>query len=52
MHFRERIIKDTMMYTMANYLAMGVGIFLSIITKGILGPLGAGYFARKGGRQT
>lgn len=34
-----------MMYTLANYIAMGIGIFLSIFTKGILGPLGAGYFA-------
>jgi len=45
MHFRERIIKDTLMYSVANYIAMGVGIFLSIVTKGILGTLGAGYFA-------
>lgn len=45
MHFRERIIKDTIMYSVANYIAMGIGIFLSIVTKGILGPLGAGYFA-------
>jgi O-antigen/teichoic acid export membrane protein len=45
MHFRERIIKDTVMYSVANYIAMGVGIFLSIITKSLLGTLGAGYFA-------
>ncbi|MEI7752471.1 MAG: oligosaccharide flippase family protein, partial [Candidatus Omnitrophota bacterium] len=45
MHFRERIIKDTMMYSVANYIAMVVGIFLSIVTKNILGALGAGYFA-------
>lgn len=45
MKFRERIIKDTILYSTANYIAMGVGIFLSIITKSILGTLGAGYFA-------
>ncbi|HOW58901.1 MAG TPA: oligosaccharide flippase family protein [Candidatus Omnitrophota bacterium] len=45
MHLRERIIKDTILYAMANYFAMGVGIFLSIVVKGILGPLGSGYFA-------
>lgn len=45
MSFREKIIKDTMMYSLANYIAMGIGIFVSIITKNILGTLGTGYFA-------
>ena len=45
MHFRQRIIKDTLMYSLANYIAMGIGIILSIVTKGILGTLGAGYIA-------
>lgn len=45
MKFREKIIKDTVMYSVANYIAMGIGIVLSIVTKCILGTLGAGYFA-------
>jgi O-antigen/teichoic acid export membrane protein len=33
------------MYSVANYVAMGIGIALSIATKWILGTLGAGYYA-------
>ena len=45
MILKERIVKDTLRYTIANYVAMVIGIFVSIGTKAILGTVGAGYWA-------
>jgi O-antigen/teichoic acid export membrane protein len=42
---RERVIRDTMLYTSANVFAMAVGIGVSLMTKSILGAVGAGYWA-------
>ena len=45
MGLKERIVKDTLVYSGANYIAMGLGIVISIATKAILGTVGAGYWA-------
>ncbi|OIO38083.1 MAG: hypothetical protein AUJ71_03905 [Candidatus Omnitrophica bacterium CG1_02_49_16] len=45
MSLKKILVKDTMQYSIANYISMGVGIFLSIASKAILGTLGAGYWA-------
>ena len=45
MSLKKRVLKDTLQYTAANYLAMAIGIPLSIIMKAILGPAGSGQWA-------
>ncbi len=45
MSLKVRLIKDTMLYSAANYVAMAIGIVLSIVSKGVLGVVGAGYWA-------
>ncbi len=45
MSVRTRVFKDTILYSFANYITMGVGIVVSIATKAILGAVGAGYWA-------
>ena len=42
---KKQIVKDTLVYTFANYVAMAIGIFVSVVTKAILGTVGAGYWA-------
>ena len=41
---KKQIVKDTLVYTFANYVAMAIGIFVSVVTKAILGTVGAGYW--------
>ncbi len=45
MSLKERVVKDTLQYTIANYVAMAIGIPLSIVMKAILGPVGSGAWA-------
>lgn len=45
MSLKARIIKDTFLYTAANYFAMVVGAVVGIVTKALLGTAGAGYWA-------
>ncbi len=42
---KKQIVKDTLVYTFANSVAMAIGIFVSVATKAILGTVGAGYWA-------
>ena len=42
---KQRVVKDTMLYTIANYAAMVIGMLVAIATKAILGTVGAGYWA-------
>ena len=42
---KERVVKDTLQYSIANYVAMAIGIPLSIAIKAILGPIGSGQWA-------
>lgn len=44
MSLKKRVVKDVLQYTTANYIAMAVGILMSIATKAILGATGAGYW--------
>lgn len=44
MSLKKRVVKDTLQYTVANYIAMAVGIAMSIATKAILGATGSGYW--------
>lgn len=45
MSLKERLIKDTLLYSVANYAAMGIGIVVSVASKAVLGIAGAGYWA-------
>ena len=45
MSLKERLIKDTLLYSVANYLSMAIGIVLSVASKAVLGIAGAGYWA-------
>ena len=45
MSLKERVVKDTFQYTAANYIAMAIGIPLSIALKAMLGAAGSGYWA-------
>ncbi len=42
---KKKIIKDTMIYSAANYIAMVIGVLVSFGIKIILGTVGAGYWA-------
>ena len=42
---KRRVVKDTVTYTLANYIAMAIGILVGVVTKAILGTMGAGYWA-------
>ncbi len=42
---KRQVVKDTLMYTVANYIAMVIGILVGVATKAILGTVGAGYWA-------
>ena len=42
---KKQVVRDTLTYTFANYVAMAIGIFVSVATKAILGAVGAGYWA-------
>ena len=45
MTFKKRIIKDTIQYSIANYTATAIGVVVSVMTKAILGTVGAGLWA-------
>lgn len=42
---RQRVIGDTLKYTIANYTAMAIGVLVSVLMKAVLGTSGAGYWA-------
>jgi len=42
---KESIIRDTLLYSSANYIAIFVSFFVSIFSKRFLGVSGAGYWA-------
>ena len=42
---KKTLIKDTALYSLANYFAMALGIVVSIIAKALLGAAGAGQWA-------
>lgn len=44
-NIKETIIKDTAIYSIANYITIAIGMVTSIALKAILGTVGAGYWA-------
>lgn len=45
MSLKQRVVKNVFFYSLANYVAMGIGIIVGIATKAILGTVGSGYWA-------